>query len=131
MLLYHELPRAGGPAGDRRDHPLGAKIKAYFRGERVDFGDVELDLEWATPFQHAVAAALRSVPYGDVVTYGELAAVAGHPNAQRAAGTFCAQNRFPLVLPCHRVVAAGGLGGYGSLGAEYKRRLLELEGAVV
>ena len=47
---------------------------------------------------------------------------------QRAAGTFCAHNRYPLILPCHRVVAANGLGAYGSLGADYKRRLLELEG---
>jgi methylated-DNA-[protein]-cysteine S-methyltransferase len=68
------------------------------------------------------------VPRGEVVTYGELAALAGHPNAQRAAGTFCAGNRFPVVVPCHRVVGAGGIGSYGSLGLEYKRRLLALEG---
>ena len=67
------------------------------------------------------------VPYGETVTYGELAALAGRPQAPRAAGSFCAQNRLPLIVPCHRVVAAGGLGGYGSLGVEYKRRLLELE----
>jgi len=70
------------------------------------------------------------VPYGELVTYGELAALAGHPNAQRAAGTFCARNRLPIFLPCHRVVAADGLGQYGSLGTGYKRRLLELEDAV-
>jgi methylated-DNA-[protein]-cysteine S-methyltransferase len=81
-----------------------------------------------TPFQRAVADALRTVPRGEVVTYGELAALAGHPNAQRAAGTFCAGNRFPVVVPCHRVVGAGGIGSYGSLGLEYKRRLLALEG---
>jgi methylated-DNA-[protein]-cysteine S-methyltransferase len=69
------------------------------------------------------------VPRGETVTYGELAALAGRPNAARAAGTFCAQNRFGLVVPCHRVVAASGLGSYGSLGLDYKRRLLELEGA--
>jgi methylated-DNA-[protein]-cysteine S-methyltransferase len=62
------------------------------------------------------------------VTYGELAALAGYPRAQRAAGTFCAGNRFPLVVPCHRVVGASGLGSYGSLGLDYKRRLLALEG---
>ena len=64
------------------------------------------------------------------MTYGELAALGGRPNAPRAAGTFCAHNRFGLVVPCHRVVAAGGLGAYGSLGQEYKRRLLALEGAL-
>jgi methylated-DNA-[protein]-cysteine S-methyltransferase len=103
-------------------------LQRYFRGERSDFADVELDLSWATPFQRAIAVALREIPYGESVTYGELAALAGHPNAQRAAGTFCARNRFPLVVPCHRVVAAGGLGSFGSLGLEYKRRLLALEG---
>jgi methylated-DNA-[protein]-cysteine S-methyltransferase len=129
-LVYHELPRAGARLHGPDEHPLAERLKAYFGGERVEFGDVELDLEWTTPFQRAVAETLRAVPYGEVVTYGELAALAGHPNAQRAAGTFCAHNRFPLVLPCHRVVAAAGLGSYGSLGISYKRRLLELEGAV-
>ena len=71
------------------------------------------------------------MPRGEVVTYGELAALAGHPGAQRAAGSFCARNPFPILVPCHRVVAADGLGSYGSLGVGYKRRLLELEGAVL
>lgn len=127
-LLYHELPRAEVAPGGNGEHPLAARMRAHFQGEPVAFGDVELDLEWTTPFQLAVAAALREVPRGEVVTYGEVAALAGHPNAQRAVGTFCAGNRFPLVLPCHRVVAAGGIGSYGSLGLDYKRRLLALEG---
>ena len=71
------------------------------------------------------------MPRGEVVTYGELAALAGRPGAARAAGTFCAANRFALVVPCHRVVAADGIGGYGSPGSTYKRRLLALEGVVV
>ena len=99
-------------------------MRRYFAGERVSFDDVEIDLEWCTTFQRAVADALRAI------SYGELAALAGRPNAQRAAGTFCARNRVGLVVPCHRVVAAGGIGSYGSLGVEYKRRLLELEGVV-
>lgn len=125
--VWHELPRPGAtrPSGA---HPLAERLAAYFTGERVEFGEVELDLDWCTPFQRAVAEALRSVPYGETVTYGELAALAGHPNAQRAAGSFCARNRFPLILPCHRIVSAAGIGPYGSLGVEYKRRLLELEG---
>jgi methylated-DNA-[protein]-cysteine S-methyltransferase len=109
---------------------LVRRLEAYFAGERVSFADVELDLSWVTAFQRALAAALRAIPYGEVVTYGELAALAGRPAAPRAAGTFCAQNRFPLVVPCHRVIAASGIGGYGSLGARYKRRLLALEGIV-
>jgi methylated-DNA-[protein]-cysteine S-methyltransferase len=128
-VVNHELPRA---AALRRSapHPVVDRVRAYFSGEVVSFDDVALDLTWATPFQERVAAALRAIPYGETVTYGELAALAGHPNAQRAAGTFCAHNRFPLFVPCHRVVAADGLGSYGSLGLEYKRRLLELERAL-
>jgi O-6-methylguanine DNA methyltransferase len=103
-------------------------LAAYFQGEATSFAGAVIDLDWCTPFQLEVATALRSIPYRATVTYGELAALAGHPNAQRAAGTFCAHNRLPLILPCHRVVAASGLGSYGSLGAGYKRRLLELEG---
>jgi methylated-DNA-[protein]-cysteine S-methyltransferase len=126
-LLWHELPRTGLAAGGAR-HSLGERLAAYFAGARDDFLDVELDLEDATSFQRATAEALRHIPRGETVTYGELAALAGYPNAHRAVGTFCARNRFPVVMPCHRVVAADGLGAYGSLGVEYKRRLLELEG---
>jgi methylated-DNA-[protein]-cysteine S-methyltransferase len=129
LLVWHELPRPRAKPGGR-EHPLAERMAAYFSGDRVAFVDVPLDLEWCTPFQRAVAGALRSVPYGETVTYGELAALAGHPNAHRAAGSFCARNRTPLVLPCHRVVAAGGLGSYGSLGLDYKRRLLALEDAL-
>jgi methylated-DNA-[protein]-cysteine S-methyltransferase len=133
-VVNHELPTQKRPKGDLVTvcylPRIVDRIRAYFVGERVSFEDVELDLDWATPFQASVAAALRAIPYGETVTYGELAALAGHPNAQRAAGTFCAHNRFPLFIPCHRVVAADGLGSYGSLGPGYKRRLLELERAL-
>jgi methylated-DNA-[protein]-cysteine S-methyltransferase len=124
-LLWHELPRAG--ADDDDAHALADRFRAFFAGEAVSFDDVELDLEWCTPFQLAVAETLRGVPRGEVVTYGELAALAGYPGAQRAAGTFCAHNRFPVVVPCHRVVSAAGIGTYGAQGVEYKRRLLALE----
>ena len=107
------------------------RMTAYFRGERVSFVDVVIDADGWTPFQLDVAAALRSVPYGEVVSYSDLARLAGYPRAQRAAGTFCARNRFPLVVPCHRVVGAQGIGSYGSLGVDYKRRLLALEGVAV
>ena len=103
-------------------------LHRYFAGEPVSFAAVPLDGDWGTPFQEALAGALRGVPWGEVVTYGELSALAGRRRAARAAGTFCAENRFSLFVPCHRVVSVGGIGGYGSLGVEYKRRLLELEG---
>ncbi len=127
-LVAHRLPGEADSGPTTSTHPLAQRFQRYFAGERLAFDDVELDLDDITPFQRAVSDALRAVPYGETVTYGELAALAGYPNAQRAAGTFCAHNRFAIVVPCHRVVAADGLGGYGSLGIEYKRRLLELEG---
>lgn len=103
-------------------------LHRYFAGERVSFADVPLDDDWGTPFRAALARALREVPWGAVVSYGELSERAGRLRAARAAGTFCAENRFGLFVPCHRVVAADGIGGYGSLGVGYKRRLLRLEG---
>lgn len=129
VVLAHEFAfgsvsdgRGGGGSG------LVARLRAFFAGEDVRLDDVRLDLGWATPFQRAVAEALRAVPRGEVVSYGELAALAGHPNAQRAVGTFCAGNRLMLFVPCHRVVGAEGIGGYGSAGVAVKRRLLALEG---
>jgi methylated-DNA-[protein]-cysteine S-methyltransferase len=128
VLLYHELPSGAGAGGAGPHNELTERFRSYFAGERPDFSGVRLDLEDYTPFQLAVVEGLRKVPYGEVVTYGELAAVAGYPNAQRAAGSVCAHNRFPLVVPCHRVVSSTGIGGYGASGVDVKRRLLELEG---
>jgi methylated-DNA-[protein]-cysteine S-methyltransferase len=129
-LLWHELPRPG-TGSSTAAAPLAERLRAYFAGAHDSFGDVALDLDGLTRFQLAVLDTLRRVPRGEVVTYGELAALAGHPSAQRAAGSVCAHNRFPLVVPCHRVVSATGIGRYGSMGVEYKRRLLELEGVVL
>ena len=128
MLLWHDLPSGTGTGtGASPSNELAERLRSYFRGRRESFGDVELDLDGFTPFQRAIIETLRRVAWGEVVTYGELAALAGYPNAQRAAGSVCAHNRFPLVVPCHRVVAADGIGRYGLSGVEYKRRLLELE----
>ncbi|CAN5130230.1 hypothetical protein BH09ACT13_BH09ACT13_15660 [soil metagenome] len=104
------------------------RLAAFLAGEPVVLDDVRLDLAGGTPFQRSVATALRAIPRGDVVTYGELAAIAGYSGAQRAVGTFCARNRFMFLLPCHRVVGSAGIGGYGSAGVGVKRRLLALEG---
>ena len=152
-LVWHELPRIPHPGrgpnpppsrstipakGARRGNGSASevehlvhRVERYFRGDAVFFDDVELDDDGWTPFQRDVATALRRVPYGEVVSYSDLARLAGYPRAQRAAGTFCAGNRFPLVLPCHRVVGAAGIGSYGSLGVDYKRRLLALEGVAL
>jgi methylated-DNA-[protein]-cysteine S-methyltransferase len=103
-------------------------LQAYFAGERVPLEDVPVDLDYETPFLSSCARALRTVPRGEVVTYGELAALAGAPGAARAAGGFCARSHLSIFVPCHRVVSASGLGPYGSYGTGYKRRLLALEG---
>jgi methylated-DNA-[protein]-cysteine S-methyltransferase len=129
-LLHSELPRplaarAGG------DHPLVARLQRYFAGERVDFGDVEVDLQGTTDFGRALAEQMRRIPWGEVVSYGELALLAGRPRAARVAGQFCARCSLAPILPVHRVVSVNGLGGFGSLGLDYKRRLLELEHAAL
>lgn len=131
-VVWHELPKVSSiPRSEvTASSEVIALVKAYFAGEDVSLDDVPVDLEYDSGFFTRCAEALRSVPRGEVVTYGELAALAGAPGAARAAGTFCARNRLGLFVPCHRVVAAGGLGSYGSLGPAYKRRLLELEGAL-
>lgn len=133
VLLHHEAPRqdVNLVTGGYESSVLPHRFREWFRGSRDDFLDVELDLDDYTPFSRALVDALRRVPYGEVVTYGELSALAGHSRAARAAGTFCATNRFSLVVPCHRVVSANGIGGYGSAGEEYKRRLLAVEGVAL
>ena len=103
-------------------------LQSYFLGEPVPLEEVPVDLEYGTAFFGRCAAALRTVPRGEAVSYGELAALAGAPAAARAAGTFCARSHLSIFVPCHRVVAADGLGSYGSYGLEYKRRLLAREG---
>lgn len=121
----------GARASSGRD-PFVAELCGRFRrhlgGDRVDYAGVPIEVGWMTRFEQDLAAALREVPWGEVVSYGELAALAGRPGAARAAGSFCAGNRFALIVPCHRVVAAGGIGGYGAGGVALKRRLLALEG---
>ncbi|HLY87324.1 MAG TPA: methylated-DNA--[protein]-cysteine S-methyltransferase [Gaiellaceae bacterium] len=103
-------------------------LQAYFAGRRPPLEKVPVDLDYETDFLSRCAGALRTIPRGEVVTYGELAALAGAPGAARAAGSFCARNRLGLFVPCHRVVGGSGLGSYGSHGVDYKRRLLALEG---
>ena len=129
-VVWHELPTVSDTDAGAGKHPVVELLQAYFAGEDVALDEVPVDLEYDSPFFSRCAEALRAVPRGEVVTYGELAALAGAPGAARAAGSFCARNRLGLFVPCHRVVAAGDLGSYGSLGLAYKRRLLELEGAL-
>jgi O-6-methylguanine DNA methyltransferase len=131
-VFHSELPRARRPrragAGSEAARELTGRLQAFFAGAAVSFADVPLALP--DGFYGACARALLTVPRGQVVTYGELAALAGRPRAARAAGTFCARCDLAPFLPVHRVVSADGLGSWGDLGVEYKRRLLELEDAL-
>ena len=105
-----------------------SQLADYFSGNRRTF-TVTLDPLLGTQFQRDVWAALRAIPFGQTRTYGEVAANSGHPKAQRAVGQANGANPWPVIVPCHRVVASTGLGGYAG-GLEVKRFLLELEGAL-
>jgi methylated-DNA-[protein]-cysteine S-methyltransferase len=106
------------------------ELEQYFAGKRDHF-DVPVD--WAlTPegFRNRALHAVAKIPYGKTKTYAEIAKSAGNARAFRAAGTACGRNPIPLIVPCHRVVqSGGGIGQYGG-GAEMKRALLDLEGAL-
>jgi methylated-DNA-[protein]-cysteine S-methyltransferase len=129
-VFYSELPRPKGTSlvSDTLNI-LGGRLAAFFAGEPDDFADVPLRID--DGFYGDCAIALRAVGRGEVVTYGELAALAGYPGAARAAGTFCARCELAPFLPVHRVVAANGIGSWGSHGVAYKRRMLELEGVAL
>ena len=105
------------------------ELDDYFEGRRRHF-DIGVDLLPLGPVHQAVLERLAQVPYGDVTTYGALAARAGRPRAARAVGTVMNRNPVPIVLPCHRVVGSSGkLVGYAG-GLDRKRLLLQLEGAL-
>ncbi|MEE2826201.1 MAG: MGMT family protein [Planctomycetota bacterium] len=104
-------------------------IKSYCQGERIAFDSFQLDLAGVTPFQRRVLESCREIPYGEVLSYGELADRAGHPGAARAVGSVMRGNRHPILIPCHRVVASSGIGGFTSpQGVGLKERLLSIEG---
>ncbi len=109
--------------------PYFAQIEAYLRGERREF---DLPIDWScveSDFQREVLRALAGVPFGQLVSYADLAEQIGRPGAARAVGTAMAKNPIPLVLPCHRVIRRDGkLGGYTG-GLDIKQRLLSLEGS--
>lgn len=102
------------------------ELKAYLDGALREF-KVKLHVS-GTPFQRLVLDKVAAIPYGRTRTYGEIAVELGKPAASRAVGSANGRNPLPLIIPCHRVVATVGLGGYGG-GLEMKRRLLEMEGA--
>jgi methylated-DNA-[protein]-cysteine S-methyltransferase len=107
------------------------RLVAYAEGAADDFRDIDVETAHLTPFAAAVAETTRQIPYGKTRSYGELAEAVGRAGAARAVGGVMANNRTPLVVPCHRVVGSGGqLGGFSAIdGLRMKRRLLDLEAA--
>jgi len=107
---------------------LPDKLRSYFEGKRVDFSDTPTNLSRMPEFTARVLKACQAIPYGQRMTYAELARKVGAPNAVRAVGNAMARNLMPIIIPCHRVVASNGrLGGF-SAGIDWKRRLLRIEG---
>jgi methylated-DNA-[protein]-cysteine S-methyltransferase len=102
-----------------------SQLDEYFAGERTDF-DVSMELD-GTDFQREVWAELTRIPYGETISYGELARRVGRPNGPRAVGQANGRNPIPVIVPCHRVLASNGIGGYGG-GLKVKRELLAVEG---
>lgn len=112
---------------------LIAAIRAYAEGEKVDFTTVPVDLAGVDDFRLAIYDAARKLDFGETTTYGELARRAGHGGLPRETGAALGANPVPLVIPCHRVVAAGGrIGGFSAPGGSAsKERMLALEGVRV
>ena len=121
------FPEPGWVEDERAFEGLRRQLDEYFDGRRREF-DVPL-APAGTPFQQEVWAALLDIPYGATASYGEVAEAVGRPSAMRAVGGANGANPVPILIPCHRVIAADGtLGGFGG-GLERKVLLLELEGA--
>ncbi len=125
------LSKHAGADGPQEDaHALTAamsQLREYFAGSREAFS-LPLDVS-GTAFQRAVWSQVMRIPYGATVTYGDIAQLVGKPKASRAVGRAVGANPVPIIIPCHRVVGAGGaLTGFGS-GLDVKEMLLRLEGA--
>ncbi len=114
-----------------RDKTVFQAILRYFGGENIDFSDYELDLCELTEFQRKVLEEVRKIPYGETVTYQELACRIGNEGAARAVGGAVAKNPYPIIIPCHRVVSSSGIGGFcgDTCGekVELKKKMLKME----
>ena len=129
LVMEDQAHAVDPPPGSRRNDDVFAEVATqlgeYFAGERTSF-DVPMTLE-GTDFQRRVWAQLCTIPYGETISYGELARRVGNPKASRAVGSANGHNPVAVIVPCHRVIAAdGSLGGYGG-GLDRKVHLLGLE----
>jgi methylated-DNA-[protein]-cysteine S-methyltransferase len=131
--LLKRLPDATQAAPPAHVAQVIAQIQRYAAGEPVEFSDVSLDIEDVPPYHRAVYEGARAVKWGETTTYGALAAEAGSPQDAREVGVALSRNPVTLIIPCHRVLAAGNkMGGFSAYGGTItKERLLTLEGVTV
>jgi methylated-DNA-[protein]-cysteine S-methyltransferase len=128
-LRFHE----GLPEQEDKSAPIWVleamrRLMSHLAGQRQELGEIPLDLSDLTPFQRRVAEVLRGTSPGQPISYGEVALLAGCPGAARAVGQAVKANPVLILVPCHRVVAAKGPGGWSAFGTpERKARLLKLE----
>ena len=125
IVMPHEFTRASKGPIAQVVSSTADELSEYFAGERRTFS-LALARVDATDFQRDCWRALNDIPYGDVLTYGDVALAIGRPRAARAIGNAVHVNPWPILVPCHRVVASNGMGGYGG-GIEVKEFLLTLE----
>lgn len=118
-----QISGEGGPAAE-----MAREIEQYFDGKLTEFR-TPIDLSEGTPFQRSVWEKLLDIPYGKTATYKDVAEGVGRPGASRAVGNAVGANPLPIVIPCHRVLGAHGLGGYSG-GINIKKDLLRVEGAL-
>ncbi len=124
LLLSDEIPFSGFQSGC----PIKRWLEDYFYRKIWRYPDFELDLSWATQFQKRVYKELMKIPFGRTITYGNLAEKLGGKHKARAVGNAVARNQIPLIIPCHRVVARNGIGGF-TWGLDWKVKLLHHENA--
>ncbi|BBO82155.1 methylated-DNA--[protein]-cysteine S-methyltransferase [Desulfosarcina ovata] len=111
---------------------IGASLVRYFDGGRIEIPWSVMDLSGFTPSQQAVYRAVTTIPYGQTLSYGQVAKMANRPRAARFVGNTMANNRYPVLIPCHRVIKSdGSIGGFGgrACDTDLKRRMLALEAA--
>ena len=128
LLRHHPAAQEGLPPADVRQ--VIGQITGFLRGESIDLSDISLDMDRVPPFHRRVYEVARGIPVGATLTYGEVAERLGVPGSARAVGQALGRNPFAIVVPCHRVLAAGGkVGGFSAGGGiATKFRLLSIEG---
>ena len=126
-FIARHFPQANIQSGGSINRQAAEELNDYFNGKLTAF-TVKLDL-LANGFSRQALQKVKAIPYGQTRTYGEIAAELDNPKAARAIGRANASNPIPIIIPCHRVVATNGLGGYGG-GLDMKKKLLEMEKSI-